>query len=67
MQNNCKNAEFTNSVKLRDGTEGIEFHYKVALAAMGNESRLSTMFASLSELLKEENVIDFKFTRTTLE
>jgi len=34
---------------------------------MGKGSRLSNMFASLSELLQEENCIDFQFTRTTLE
>lgn len=31
MQNNCKNATLTNDIKLKDGTHGMEFHYKVNL------------------------------------
>jgi len=67
MEKNCSNATLSNQVKLRDGTRGIEFHYKVELQFMGKGSRLSNMFESLSELLQEYNVIDFQFTRTTLE
>jgi hypothetical protein len=56
MEENCKNATLSNKVNLSDGIEGIEFHYKVEFN-LG--SRLSNMFESLSELLKEDHVMDF--------
>lgn len=42
-----------------DGTNGIEYHYKVNLSFMGEGSRLSNMFESLSTLLQGEHVFDF--------
>lgn len=67
MEEKCKNATLSNQTRLMDGTNGIEYHYKVDLAFMGQDSRLSNMFESLSTLLQGEHVFDFQFTRTTLE
>jgi hypothetical protein len=65
METTLQNATLSSQTKLKDGSQGMEYSYKVTLSQFG--TKLSGMFDILSNLLKESKIQDFNLTRTTLE